>query len=178
MAMVQNFSKPIKQIIGLCCGAGVLSLLTTSATAQTVQSAPTATASPPLTIFENLTLSPAFTPDPSTVRGISGGSTAANEVAGRAETVTGPCNGFVDQQPDHTIVLTEFFNYLSFQIQSSDDTTLVIRGPGGTWCNDDYSGKNPGIAGQWLSGTYQVWIGSYDQNAYYPYVIRITEQKQ
>lgn len=178
MAMVQNLSKPIKQIIGLCCGAGVLSLLVTPATAQTVQSPSTATASPPLTIFENITLSPAFTPDPSTVRGISGGSTSASEVAGRAETVTGPCNGFVDQQPDHTIVLTEFFNYLSFQIQSSDDTTLVIRGPGGTWCNDDYSGKNPGIAGQWLSGTYEVWIGSYDQNAYYPYVIRITEQKQ
>lgn len=132
----------------------------------------------PLTIFENVTLSPAFSPDPSTVRGISGGPKAASEVAGRAETITGPCNGFVDEQPDHTVVLTEFFPYLSLQIQSSNDTTLVIRGPGGTWCNDDYAGKNPGIAGQWLSGTYQIWIGSYEETGYHPYVIRMTEQKE
>jgi hypothetical protein len=132
----------------------------------------------PSTIFESVTLSPAFSPDPATVRGISGGPKAASEVTGRADTATGPCNGFVDEQPDHTITLTEFFNYLRLQVQSSEDTTLVIRGPGGTWCNDDYSGKNPGMAGQWLSGTYQVWIGSYDQNGYHPYVIRMTTQKE
>lgn len=131
----------------------------------------------PTTIFENVTLSPNFTPDPMTVRGISGGDVSAREIAERAETVTGPCNGFLDKQPDHTIVLTQYFNYLSLQIQSTDDTTLVVRGPGGTWCNDDYSGKNPGMAGQWLSGTYQVWVGSYQQAAYHPYVIRITELK-
>lgn len=155
------------------------------ATAQSVQTPSPSSPSPssasqssPLTIFENVTLSPSFSPDPSTVRGISGGPQTATDVAGRAETVTGPCNGFVDQQPDHTVVLTQFFPYLSLQIQSSDDTTLVIRGPGGTWCNDDYSGKNPGIAGQWLSGTYQIWIGSYAENAYSPYVIRFTEQKE
>lgn len=129
------------------------------------------------TIFENVTLAPAFAPDPMTVRGISGGAMAANELMGRSETATGPCMGFIDQQPDHRMVLTQFFNYLNLQIQSSDNTTLVIRGPGGTWCNDDYAGKNPGIAGQWLSGTYEIWIGSYDQNTYHPYVIQMTEQE-
>jgi hypothetical protein len=150
------------------------------ATAQSPQTSPQSSPSPssPPTIFENVTLSPSFSPDPSTVRGISGGPKAAPDVAGRAETITGPCNGYVDEQPDHTVVLTQFFPYLSLQIQSSDDTTLVVRGPGGTWCNDDYSGKNPGIAGQWLSGTYQIWIGSYAENAYSPYVIRFTEQKE
>jgi len=132
----------------------------------------------PTTIFENVTLSPHFTPDPTLVRGLSGGEVAASQVSGRAETVTGPCNGFVDTQPDHTIVLTQYFNYLSLQVQSTDDTTLVIRGPGGVWCNDDYSGKNPGIAGKWLSGTYQIWIGSYGSKKYYPYVMRITELQQ
>jgi hypothetical protein len=53
----------------------------------------------------------------------------------------------------------------------------VIRGPGGTWCNDNYSGKNPGIAGQWLSGTYQIWVGSPNQTTFSPYVIRVTQQK-
>jgi hypothetical protein len=131
----------------------------------------------PNIIFENVTLRPGFTPDPSTVRGISGGEMSASEVATRTETATGACTGFVDAQPDHTIVLSEVFNFLNLQVESPEDTTLIVRGPGGTWCNDDYIGKNPGIAGQWLSGTYQIWIGSYRQNEYSPYVIRMTTQK-
>jgi hypothetical protein len=129
------------------------------------------------TIFENVTLSPAFSPDPAVVRGISGGAVAASDLTGKGETSTGPCTGFIDQQPDHKMVLTSYFNFLNLQVQSSDDTTLVIRGPGGTWCNNDYSGKNPGIAGQWLSGTYEIWVGSPSTNVYLPYVIRMTEQQ-
>jgi hypothetical protein len=131
-----------------------------------------------ISIFEDLTLAPSFNPDPMTIRGISGGPKTASELAGREDTTTGPCNGYVDDQPDHTIVLTQYFSYLSLQVQSPEDTTLVVRGPGGTWCNDDFSGKNPGIAGQWLSGTYQIWIGSYRQDTYSPYVIRITELRK
>ncbi len=127
------------------------------------------------TIFENVTLRPKFSPDPMTIRGISGGSVAANSVGGRKETPTGPCVGFVDEPPDHTIKLTSFFNYLSLVVESPQDTTLVISGPGGTWCNDDFQGKNPGIAGQWKPGTYRVWVGSYDKNNYHPYIIRISE---
>lgn len=133
--------------------------------------------SPRLSIFEDVTLSPNFSPDPTTVRGISGGEQAASEISGRADTSTGACTGFIDEDPDHTIVLTDFFDYLSLQVQSPEDTTLVVRGPGGSWCNDDYQGKNPGIAGQWLSGTYEVWIGSYQQGNYHPYVMRITESR-
>jgi hypothetical protein len=125
-------------------------------------------------LFENATLSPGFSPDPMVVRGISGGPQRAVDVAGRAETATGPCTGYVDTQPDHTLVLTSFFNYLNLQVQSAEDTTLVIRGPGGSWCNDDYQGKSPGIAGQWLSGTYEIWVGSYSANGYYPYVIQMS----
>lgn len=161
-------SSPIALVLAL----GLSSHFSSSndlASAQTVE------VSPGTTIFEDVTLSPSFAPDPTTVRGISGGSTAASDLAGRAETATGPCNGFVDQAPDHTIVLTGFFSYLSLQVQSPDDTTLIVRGPGGTWCNDDFSGPNPGIAGQWLSGTYEVWVGSYAQDTYHPYVIRLTE---
>ncbi|MBD2465993.1 hypothetical protein H6G89_33960 [Oscillatoria sp. FACHB-1407] len=133
--------------------------------------------SQPLTIFENVTLSPGFSPDPTTVRGISGGPRPASDLAGRADTATGPCIGYIDEQPDHTVTLTEFFDYLSLQVESADDTTIVVRGPGGTWCNDDYNGVNPGIAGQWLSGTYEVWVGSYETNQYSPYVIRISDSR-
>ncbi len=127
------------------------------------------------TIFENVTIRPRFSPDPMTIRGISGGAVPASDVAGRKQTPTGPCVGFMDEAPDHTLVLTSFFNYLSLVVESPQDTTLVISGPGGTWCNDDFQGKNPGIAGQWKAGTYKVWVGSYDTNNYNPYLIRLSK---
>ncbi len=127
------------------------------------------------TIFENVTIGPKFSPDPMIIKGISGGSIPVSDVAKLKETPTGPCVGFVDEQPDHTIELTAFFKYLSLVVESPQDTTIVISGPGGTWCNDDFQGKNPGIAGQWLAGTYRVWVGSYDKNKYHPYVIKISE---
>lgn len=124
---------------------------------------------------ENVTIAPKFSPDPLTVRGISGGSASGENVAGQAETANGPCVGFVDEKPDHTLVIEDFFNYLSLQVQSPEDTTIIVRGPGGTWCNDDSEGKNPGIAGEWLAGTYRVWVGSYDQTKNNPYILRITK---
>ncbi|WP_242072433.1 hypothetical protein [Microcoleus sp. FACHB-68] len=129
-------------------------------------------------LFETITLSPKFKPDPKAISGISGGSIPAEGIAGRKETANGPCVGFLDKEPDHVLTLTAFFNYLSIQVESTTDTTLLIRGPGGSWCNDDSPGrsKNPGIAGQWLEGTYQVWIGSYEPNKYHPYVIKITTE--
>lgn len=129
------------------------------------------------TIFENVTIRPRFSPDPMTIRGISGGSVPASNVGNRKQTPTGPCVGFMDKAPDHTLVLTSFFNYFSLVVESPQDTTLVISGPGGTWCNDDFQGKNPGIAGQWQAGSYRVWVGSYDTNNYHPYLIRLSASR-
>ncbi len=128
-------------------------------------------------IFTNIILSPRFTPDPQLLRGISGGELSARIVADRLNTSTGPCVGFVDRQPDHIITLTEYFDYLSVEVESPEDTTLVISGPGGTWCNDDFQGKNPAIIGQWLAGRYSVWVGSYERNKFHPYIIRLTETR-
>lgn len=126
-------------------------------------------------IFESVRVSPRFNPDPIVLRGISGGTTAAPSVSQREQTSTGPCVGFVDTSPDHVMTLTNDFDFLSVEVQSSEDTTLIVRGPGGAWCNDDISGKNPGIAGEWLAGTYEIWIGSYQRDKYYPYVLRLTQ---
>jgi len=130
------------------------------------------------TIFENLTLTPGADLRPKTLRGISGGPIPASDVAGRPETATGPCLGFVDTQPDHILTLTAPFEFLSLQVQSAEDTTLVVRGPGGSWCNDNYLSLNPGIAGQWLPGRYEIWIGSHRNNGYFPYVIRVLQQRE
>ncbi|MEB3232637.1 MAG: hypothetical protein VKJ64_16630, partial [Leptolyngbyaceae bacterium] len=126
-------------------------------------------------LFENAVLTPNAMANPTVVRGISGGPLRAGQVAGRAETATGICIGFVDREPDHQIELTAFFDYLSLQVESPADTVLVVRGPGGSWCNDDVQGFNPGLAGEWFSGTYDIWIGSYDADTYHPYVIRFTD---
>jgi hypothetical protein len=139
---------------------------------------PVAYAQPASPIFEDVTIQHPLSPNPLTVRGMSGGAIPGNKIAGKAETQpTGPCKGFMDEAPDHTVKLISKFDYLKFVVQSPADTTMIIKGPGGTWCNDDFDGKNPGIVGEWLPGTYQIWIGSYGQNEYLPYTLKITEVK-
>ncbi len=127
-------------------------------------------------IFEDVNLYPKSPQNRMIIRGLSGGPISAKETTGRENTVTGPCVGFIDKEPDHRLILNGFFEFLKLEVKSSEDTTLVIRGPGGSWCNDDFEGKNPGIIGQWFSGTYEIWIGSYQRNKYYPYVIKISPE--
>jgi hypothetical protein len=135
-------------------------------------------AQPVSPIFEDVTIQHPLSPNPLTVRGMSGGAIPGNKIAGKAETQpTGPCKGFMDEVPKHTVKLTNRFDYLKFVVQSPADTTMIIKGPGGTWCNDDFDGKNPGIVGEWLPGTYQIWIGSYEKNEYLPYTLKIIEVK-
>lgn len=120
-------------------------------------------------------LSPGFSPNPIEVQGTGGGSASVQNVVGRSDSPTGQCAGYTNQQPDQTIVLTEFFNSLSLEVESSEDTALTIQGPGGVWCNDDFNGKNPGVSGQWLAGTYKIWISSYTKDNTPAYVLRIKE---
>ncbi|MFB2978114.1 hypothetical protein [Microseira sp. BLCC-F43] len=127
--------------------------------------------------IQNITVSPGFSPTPIRVQGVGGGSVSISQIAGRQETANGPCVGFTDAKPNHNLVLNSAFNYLSIQVESREDTTLLVRGPGGIWCNDDFRGKNPGLAGQWLPGTYEIWVGSYGKEKQAPYTLRISEQR-
>lgn len=139
----------------------------TSAFAQTATSPP---------IFDSITVRP--NPNPTGLRGVSGGSMSASHrsIANRVESPTGPCVGYVDLQPNHRMTLTAFFDYLRLEVQSPADTTLVVKGPGGSWCNDDAGqSKNPAIAGQWQPGIYSIWIGSYENNEYHPYILKIIQ---
>ncbi|NEQ31774.1 MAG: hypothetical protein F6K04_12345 [Leptolyngbya sp. SIO4C5] len=99
-------------------------------------------------MLEEIRLSPNFEPNPTERSGVSGGEVASEAVVGSSQTPTGPCNGFISEQPDHVLVLSDFFAGLEIQAVSQRDTTLVIQGSGGTWCNDDASDRNPRIAGQ------------------------------
>ena len=131
----------------------------------------------PAPIFGDITIDRPLPKDPLTVRGMSGGSITAKEIAERKDTPTGACTGYMDRQPDHTLELKTKFDYMKLVIESPEDTTLVIKGPGGTWCNDEFEGKNPGIVGEWLEGEFRVWVGSYRKEHSFPYTLKITEIK-
>jgi hypothetical protein len=147
----------------------ILLIINNSAVAQTKRKLP---------MFADFTIKHPFSPDPLKVTGMSGGSIPASQVSKKLQTPpTGPCKGFVDKEPDHIMKLKSKFDYLKLQVTSPADTTIIIKGPGGIWCNDDFDGKNPGIVGEWLSGTYQIWVGSYTKNEYLPYSLIITEVK-
>ena len=110
------------------------------------------------------------------LKGTAGGDVAARDIAGRSDTATGPCVGFTGSQPNHVLRLNAGFNDLTVLIKSGTDTTLVVKGPGGTWCNDDFQGKNAGLDGQWQAGEYRVWVGTQVKNQSIGYTLRATEE--
>ncbi|MEM6755344.1 MAG: hypothetical protein AAF630_20520, partial [Cyanobacteria bacterium P01_C01_bin.38] len=112
----------------------------------------------PPPIFGDINIERPLKKDPFTVRGMSGGTIEAKDISGRKDTPTGACTGYMDKEPDHTLRLKDKFDYMKLVIESPEDTTLIIKGPGGTWCNDEFEGKNPGIVGEWLEGNYEVWV--------------------
>ena len=126
-------------------------------------------------IATNTTLERQFTPNPLILEGMSGGKFKATEVAKTEETATGYCDGYVNLQPNHILVLENFFKSLKIEVQSSNDTTILVQGPGGVWCNDDSYNVNPVIEGEWQKGMYKIWIGSYQKNSTNNYQIKITE---
>ncbi len=125
-------------------------------------------------MFEDVTIAPSAVPQAIELRGISGGTVETQKESGRKLTETGECIGFIDSEPDHKITLTKPLRFLQMQVKSSGDTVLLVRGPGGSWCSDDVSDRNPEISGDWLEGTYEVWIGSYEENASFPYLLQLS----
>ncbi len=111
---------------------------------------------------------------PLTIKGISGGAIRAQEMAQTENTATGYCDGYVSSQPNHLLKLESFWEFLRLEVASQADTTILVKGPGGVWCNDDAGTANPMIEGQWQPGLYQVWVGSYQANSENEYQIKIS----
>ena len=112
-----------------------------------------------------------------TVEGISGGAITALEITNTENTATGYCDGFASRQPNHILKLNSFFEFLRLEVESPADTTILVLGPGGVWCNDDSDDANPVIEGQWQPGLYKVWVGSYQANSQNNYRIKISGKK-
>ncbi|AFY38995.1 hypothetical protein Lepto7376_2734 [[Leptolyngbya] sp. PCC 7376] len=128
-------------------------------------------------VFESVALRSGFNPDPYTLQGVSGGDAKAMTQLGVQQTPTGACLGYIDERADHRIELKTYFNYLKLAVESTGDTVLAVRGPGGTWCNDDSSDQDPVIAGEWQPGPYEVWVGSRQDNEFHPYSLQLTQVK-
>ena len=111
---------------------------------------------------------------PIVLSGNTGGNLQAVEVSQTKSTRTGYCDGYVSPQPNHLLELESFFESLKLEVESTADTTLLIEGNGGVWCNDDSGSANPMIEGQWQQGQYKVWIGSYQPDTSNSYQIKVT----
>jgi hypothetical protein len=111
---------------------------------------------------------------PITIGGTSGGNVKAQKIARTENTATGYCDGYVNTRPNHLLKLESFFEFLRLEIQSSADTTILVEGTSGVWCNDDAASANPMIEGQWQAGLYKVWVGSYQPNNSRNYQIKIS----
>jgi hypothetical protein len=121
--------------------------------------------------YGDASLTSGFQPDPHRMSGTAGGTVNASSFGGNG------CVGTIANNPDHVVTLNSSFSYLRFLITSSEDTTLVIRGPNGqVYCDDDSVGLNPQIGRDFSSGRYEIYIGVYDEG-YPSYDLEITEYR-
>ena len=98
-----------------------------------------------------------FTPDPWTKSILAGGSVAAS-------TAKAGCQGAVSAAPDMQIFYSAGDADLTFRVEASDDTTLLINTPNGRfYCDDDSGGGvNPQVViTNPQDGRYDVWVGTY-----------------
>lgn len=105
---------------------------------------------------------PGFAPPQFSIDLVSGG---ANDVASMQ--LGDNCLGFAATDPDFVVELAADFDRVTILVDSKLDTTLIVNTPNGSWaCNDDTNGLNPAVVlRDAAAGPYQIWIGSYEQDA-------------
>lgn len=90
------------------------------------------------------------------------------------------CLGYADRDPDYVLTLEQDFSQLTIAVNSGGaDTTLLIQGPndGTIRCNDNANGRSRDarIQDSFAKGTYQMWVGSFDQEGRHRYNMTISE---
>lgn len=113
-------------------------------------------------------LEPGFAPAARVLPGRSGGNVNASGLSDQ-------CRGQVPNVPQHRFATRSGFRQLRLFVQSSGDTTLVLRNGANIWCADDTYGLNPGLDVALPPGAYEVYVGSYSAGESYPYELVLTE---
>ncbi|MCA9562678.1 MAG: hypothetical protein KC561_04270 [Myxococcales bacterium] len=110
---------------------------------------------------EDVSLSPMFgafvlESDPIRLSGVALGLRPASGQFGPS------CMGNIAESPSHAIRLNEESD-VSFVVNGAEggDTTLVVAGPSGTFCDDDSNGLNPRIETHLGPGTHYIYVGEY-----------------
>lgn len=104
---------------------------------------------------------------PATLEGQAGGTRRALDLGAE-------CAGWIAPAPDHVIEITAP-EELTFRIRSVEDTTLVVRGPGdAVFCRDDDEGLDPVLRQVFTPGTWQVFVGAYDENVTAAYRLTVS----
>ncbi|BAY12744.1 hypothetical protein [Calothrix sp. NIES-2098] len=129
--------------------------------------------------FGTLKLSTGFTPAQGVVEGYTGGSYSLSAISNRDRDKKA-CIGFADPKPDHILVLEKDFARLKVLVNSGGyDTTLLIKGPDDTTirCGDDTGkSKDASIDDQnFKSGTYQVWVGTFNPGVKHNYTLTVEQ---
>lgn len=129
--------------------------------------------------FDNLTLSPGFSPGSALVAGYTGGSYSLPSLA-NSDLNKKPCIGYGDQTPDHIMVLEKDFPKLTVLVNApGKDTTLLIRGPNNLiLCGDDTGSRKDAnvTATNWKAGRYQIWVGSIESGQRWNYSLTVRER--
>ena len=102
--------------------------------------------------YSGFTLGAGFTPDPQSATGRTGGNVQASRYGGH-------CSGMIASRPDHVINVTSALD-LQLSVDSTTDSTLVVRGPAGTFCDDDSGGQlDAQLTARLTPGRYEVYVG-------------------
>jgi hypothetical protein len=117
-------------------------------------------------------IAPRFNPDPRIHGGVAGGRFPMLEmVKGNSD---GSCQGLSSPSPNHTLVVQRDFGFLSLQVSGDRKLTLMVKGPDGIFCR---SGKKAELAGAWVAGKYEIWVGT-DNGDRIDYRLSISETNQ
>jgi hypothetical protein len=128
-------------------------------------------AEPEPSAYLSLNMAAGFALDPFLVSLNGGGEVDAS-------TVNSDCVGYINDQPVLTANWEGTVDALRVFFYSDSDSTLVVQAPDGSYlCNDDAADNvlDPEvIVTQPVTGTYKLWIGSYDANQLIPGLLVIT----
>ena len=124
--------------------------------------------------FGTVELASGFSPDPRVERLTAGGSNALRSCPAI------PGIGFVGRRPDLRLVYdSDGRTALTIVGAALVDSILLVNAPNGQWFWNDDGGGNYGGAVRFpnaLTGTYNIWLGTYEQASGISGLIQISEQ--